>query len=427
MLISVVSDMTATSVQTGEVLQGPDEHNGQGEEGGNDERVPGVLDALDGEESHDQLDRDDRDSLSAELPDELVGVDLEQEDSKTERVVHASSPEEGGERDRHRDLGLLLSVGLRREQLGGVRSEGSEDEGDVEGVDADTLTKSAQDVAHGVGEDENDHSAGQHQLQRPHPDQHLLLLRVLHGGDVLGDLLLVRVTVVGVVHQHALRELRNPVPARPLPDQRLELLRREALRAPPRLVQLTTEILGEVEVLKHGTDLLRVDGVPALGLLVGVVQLEHLLHEVVEVASLRRLLGTVGVARGVLQHDPAEDSHVGVSTPQGPQQGIEVLTLHRRRLVVEVHVLHHQVRQEEDARRHEPDQGEGTGLRRLVRDAGGEVAGLRVAATVARTTAVHERGDLNNEVSEHGDEHHQTRLLDGTVHRRTRVEVPLAL
>eukprot|EP00754_Rhynchopus_humris_P024408 Rhum_TRINITY_DN14890_c20_g1::Rhum_TRINITY_DN14890_c20_g1_i1::g.126655::m.126655 len=267
-------------------LEHSNERDGDGEDGQDEKAVDGHVVLLQGEVEHEVLHGQDRDGLGGVLPDLVARLhNLDEEDGQAEGVVHACGADQRRDRDRHRLHRLLQGVVVRGDQLRGVRRQRREHEGDVEGVDAAALADVAQDVAHGVREEHDDGGAHKHLRHRTLPDLTLLrgLRQVLplHALRHLELLVFVVVLFVGLrrrrrvalrrlllhvrvrVYAHAAREvvrarLEDVVPAQLAEEREGQVLRLRSL--------LQLEVKRGTVHAKVGEKLADLDGVDDLGL-----------------------------------------------------------------------------------------------------------------------------------------------------------------
>ena len=95
----------------------------------------GMVQSLSGQHrdtGDEHLHEHDGASLRREFPHEPLELDESHKDGEAEGVVHAGGSFEHGERDGDRLSGLFQREGNAGYNLGGIRSEGREHEGDVE-------------------------------------------------------------------------------------------------------------------------------------------------------------------------------------------------------------------------------------------------------------------------------------------------------
>merc|ERR1719161_167532 len=108
----------AALIQSNNVLQKPDHEQRYWIKPYYDKGVQhGLCLFCEDDDGHDQLDSNDGDSLSCELPSQALEIDERQEDSQAEGVVHTGCSLQGRKGDRHCLGGFLLGVVVGCDEL----------------------------------------------------------------------------------------------------------------------------------------------------------------------------------------------------------------------------------------------------------------------------------------------------------------------
>jgi len=158
-------------------LQEENECDGDRVKEESEEREAETLSATDGDEEHSSFDKEDGKSLSRVLPRESTEEDEDEEDGKTECVVHASSTDKRLASDGGSSDCLLACIVDGSDEFRGIASERSKDESDVELRDFHTIAEFSEAVNHRIREEDDEGDTKTHHPERAQNDPASLLRR----------------------------------------------------------------------------------------------------------------------------------------------------------------------------------------------------------------------------------------------------------